>query len=299
MLQRTWTHTQTSSGTPRVIWDMGSYQWEQVNGVLRHWCVVSRSVVSKEPPVIQELLQLLPESPVPLEAVVQTVQHWEIVEKVLPGELKETVEQQRTPETPIHRVPATKQERTGQQQQRGPKVQTVLNQTSRVKPQPYSSPSFVREKSDAASQATQSSQESAEHPSRRIPSELWSSLSQWIPPERFYQPSLHHQATAELSGGDNQRVVTPINSIAQRRYGVSDTPTPTSAHRSCEAKRPYAQQRPVQRPPRGLPPKSGNPPASFTNVNEARGSGRPANFSHQRTVAPQPKGIPQSRPLLV
>ena len=222
MIKRIWTHSQTpKEATERSFWDMGTTQWEQTKaGEIKVWRIIERKIVSKEESIVEELLEPLPEQPVPLEAVYQRAgSGWQLEEQVLVK--AQSVSDPVPSATPCQRankdqtIKATKANKTSLPPQRS-QVQKQ-GQTSRA----------PHQQSDANSQATQSSQESAEHSSRRIPSELWSSLSQWIPPERFYQPSLHLLANSELC----------------------EQPTPTSAHRS--AQRTYSQQRPTQFQPRG------------------------------------------------
>ena len=52
---------------------------------------------------------------------------------------------------------------------------------------------------DLCSQAL-GQQEAFSQDSYTVPTELWSALSQWIPANALFQPSLHHQAFLELSG---------------------------------------------------------------------------------------------------
>jgi hypothetical protein len=67
------------------------------------------------------------------------------------------------------------------------------------------------------------------------PMELWSSLSQWIPQHALFQPSLHHQASLELSD-------TPAQTYPYQIYSSENSRSVQDQHqyvRQPQQTRPY------------------------------------------------------------
>ncbi len=159
------------SSKPRILWEFGDLQWDKVSDTILHYRVVSRW---KEQEEIHEQLQLLPESAIPLEALSRHLIGSEWV-----------VEDYEEP-TPL----AFQQE-------------SVLNTTQIKK---VNNPPLPPESSvdqifhEQLKQGDQESQVIASlQPFYNLPTELWCSLSQWIPSNALFQPSLHLQADLELS----------------------------------------------------------------------------------------------------
>ena len=76
------------------------------------------------------------------------------------------------------------------------------------------------------------------------PTELWSALSQWIPPNALYQPSLHHQAFLELSGTQEKSYPGKGCSEVNVRHKEARRPYLAQARNS----RPYQPKTFVQQP---------------------------------------------------
>jgi hypothetical protein len=162
----------------RVLWECGDEIWERVDteDSIRHYRVTSRLMMNSQ---VHETLVQLPESPIPLEALGRHSigSEWlvedfeELVSLAFPQELPSHTTQVYTPKMQSGSIPP---------QQNVP----FVNQTSHEQ----------QIQSDQGSQATTSSQ-----PSYILPTELWSSLSQWIPPSALFQPSLHLLASSEWS----------------------------------------------------------------------------------------------------
>jgi len=137
MLKRTWTPTPTVDAWK--VWDLGNEMWELKNDTLSHIRIESRIINEDN---LEEIVELLQESPIPLEAIPRMVKGWTVSE-----------------------VPYKKKHKK--------RVKDIDEDSSLVR-------------------------------------ELWSSLSQWIPPNALYQPSLHHQAVLELSDKPIHIFVSPI-----------------------------------------------------------------------------------------
>ena len=205
--------TKTTSSTPFVFYDLGETQWFlQNDGSVKTYKIVNRKVLpkdSKNPMTVLEEVLLLPEMAVPLEAHQQEVTGWEILETPLFSQPLEVSSSQTT---------RSKEEYNKRQQPVPQEVQSLTNQTLHEK-------------------LLQSGSESGEEPLLQqivtLPTELWLSLSQWIPPNALFQPSLHHQAILELS----------------------DIPTQTSLHRSSQGTYSRPQQGRHQYGARGMPPR--------------------------------------------
>jgi hypothetical protein len=237
---RIWKESKDSLPSNWIIWDRGDEMWELRGDVLRHFEVLERSSSNN---VITELLRPLRESAIPLEAIRQSVQGWQVdegvptaqpspqVKPVLPltssplstpnpsprknGPLKarEQGEKKQANATGVGAtgVGASGAKATGDKVS-GTKVAEKSNLQSVLLP--------LEEKSrhEKPSQATQEMQE--EESSQHVynhPTELWSSLSQWIPQHALFQPSLHHQATLELSDTPAQTYPYQIDSSGNSR----------------------------------------------------------------------------------
>ncbi len=211
-LKRVWKHGGDVKGkVNRVMWERGDEIWERIGNEdsIKHYRVTSRLMMNSQ---VHESLVPLPESPIPLEALGRHLigSEW-IVEDC--EELVPLVSPQELP------FGTNQVKKEGNQQ---PPQHPSVNQTSHEQ----------QIQSDQESQATVSSQ-----PSYTLPTELWSSLSQWIPPSALFQPSLHLLASSELS----------------------DTPVPTSPSHSKrdtysrpgQARHPHAKQ--------GLPTRHAHP----------------------------------------
>jgi hypothetical protein len=81
------------------------------------------------------------------------------------------------------------------------------------------------------------------------PTELWSALSQWIPPNALYQPSLHHQAFLELSGTQEKSYPGKKDSEVNVRHKEARRPYLAQARNS----KPY-QPKPFVQQPRAVGP---------------------------------------------
>ena len=75
---RVWKRSATSDSW--IIWDLGNEFWELRNNELRHFTLLDRTMGEE----ITEIVQYLKDSPIPLEAVRQEIQGWEVVEHVSP-----------------------------------------------------------------------------------------------------------------------------------------------------------------------------------------------------------------------
>jgi hypothetical protein len=168
--------------TPREIWEYGDEQWESTfnSDEIRHFRVISRRMVLEE---IHEQLLLLPESPIPLEALVRHSidSVWVVEESVV-----ETPQ-----ELPSHINQGIKEDI------QQPPVVPLQDQTCHE----------LLKLQDPESLATMFLL-----PSYNLPMELWCSLSQWIPSSALFQPSLHLQADLELSG-----TPTPTSPVLSKR----------------------------------------------------------------------------------
>jgi hypothetical protein len=270
------------------IWDAGSEFWELKNGHLRHFSVIERS---KQGEVIIEKVQLLQESPTPLEVVRQTILGWEVTEVEEPEAVRplqqmlrprESAQEQQEVQAPAKaqlrgqgqgRVQAQGQgQGQGRVQAQGQgqgRVQREAEQPRKLAFPPLTQgPAFLPDtpedasehpppnlqsqqsafayipkrnevgevledtqheehigQEDVCSQSLKSQEGLSVQQPYNAPTELWSALSQWIPPNALFQPSLHHQAFLELSG------------TQEKSYpGKKDS---ESTVRQKEARRPY------------------------------------------------------------
>ena len=199
-IYRLWKFMNTScplSMNTRIIWDLGNQVWELEEGSeeIRHFEVISRKQINgQEQVTMEEELLLLPECPVPREAICHAVgSEWKITEK----------------EVGHNEQPPLQPEK--QNSQHSPPLKQM-----QVLPKP-----LLQAKAKADANAKEQSKEEQHHLTQPIsnkktkksedsssetcssaaqdPNQLWSSLSQWIPPTALYQPSLHHQAVLDMS----------------------------------------------------------------------------------------------------
>jgi hypothetical protein len=199
-VERIWTTKESSQQNKLLWWEFGDEQWCLLSDkTIKHIKILSRKVVSKDPFTLVEEVLLLPETPVPLEANQQEATGWQLTEKVL-AEKKEPLLQ-----LPLPLPLPSPQSQTTQNSKKPQQAQPLLN---------YTLPE-THLQSNLESVEVESSQFSVS-----LPTELWLSLSQWIPPNALFQPSLHHQAILELSD-------KPIQTfVPQRVQGNYSQPQP-------------------------------------------------------------------------
>jgi hypothetical protein len=168
MYLRIWTPTTSSSSNDTadswILWDQGNIQWELRGSIFRHFKICSRR---KEGEKILEYVEPLEEVPVPLGLVSRQIvgSQWSLQEEVVQPQIKPLSHKEVKQTNNSPPLPSVKESSLGKQQQEDLESQvTVLSQSSYI-----------------------------------LPNELWSSLSQWIPPYALFQPSLHYLASLELS----------------------------------------------------------------------------------------------------
>ncbi len=237
-LQRTWrlSSSSTKDSQPWVLWDMGNEMWEQKKDVLRHFRVVDRQMIKQQEQEVKEVVEILPETPVPFEALARHLigSEWEVQEKLVQQpQLQAQVSPQQAQVSPQQAQVSPQQAQVSPQQAQAQKLkkQQVQKKPSSVSkkastklapaqcaPQPNQEcppplpllqeqqPPFVNQQTLPEQPKLPIEELSAEQflqQSYMLPMELWSSLSQWIPPSALYQPSLHVQAMSELSDKPN------------------------------------------------------------------------------------------------
>ena len=239
-IQRTWRLSSSRSSSqesqPWVLWDMGNEIWEQKKDGIRHFRLLDRQMIKEQE--VKEVLELLPETPVPFEALARHLvgPEWEVQEKHLK-------------EQPLAKQPQAQAQaqasQSSQKQAKAPKS-SLANKTANTKkqpgqsalqptgegqpplpppqqPQPVSaSPCILPEQPQLLNEASLEAQSLQQ--SCMFPMELWSSLSQWIPPSALYQPSLHIQAMSELSGKPNK--TSPSPKYSSKNLQPSQVPRP-------------------------------------------------------------------------
>lgn len=293
-VERTWVKvSNTSSNTvsnttpadPFIFWSMNDEVWEQRNIIFTHFRVLARSMSEG---IVKEQIEILPETPVPLEAFgPQIVQGWKVTErketekrdqqesfqerkqekKLVPvaqakkqmASSKPFVEEMRE-----QSVPASEQAGAQQPQALGPVVPAASSKKDKMA---STKKSIVHQSPKSSSNRTGRAQprqedqaslgESSSQDSLTPPMELWSnvSLSYFVPENRFYQPSLHLLAKEELS----------------------EQPTPTFSDRKSQGN--YSQRQQDARP----------------YVRQVQQT----TFDRPRTVAQRASEIPRGRPLFV
>jgi len=214
---RTWKRC-SANAIQWTIWDRGDELWEMKGGEIRHFSLINRV---KEGDIITEVLQLQKESPIPLEAIRQQIQGWQVEESQIPcapasapaapAPAPPSTASQKArvplllrqapaflPDTPedASSHPAPQQQFPGKALLKRENIEKTKSTSLAQKQQP-----LKQSHHDSQKQQVQALQEEhSEQPSYTLPNELWSSLSQWIPPNALFQPSLHHQAFLESSG---------------------------------------------------------------------------------------------------
>jgi len=169
------------NGPNWIIWDRGDEIWELKGNQLRHFEVLERNSINN---VITERLRILPESAIPIEAIRHSVHGWEI-------------------------------EESAQEYLKNAFVETV-NKKSKLQPAVCVSEEKTSHEKHLQPTPEIQEEESSQH-FYNHPTELWSSLSQWIPQHALFQPSLHHQATLELSDTPAQTYPYQIDSSVNSR----------------------------------------------------------------------------------
>jgi hypothetical protein len=197
ILQRTWSKDPHQSDF--IQWSFEDKVWEARENKLDHFRVLERKVLKGDYKnnsfTIDEKLEMLSESPVPLEALgPQIVQGWKVSQPHQP--LLPVLE-----EMPKQLVPVSSLPQAQAQAQAKPissKSHKGKASTERQPPQ-SSSNRTVHAQPRQADQ--ESLGESSSQDSLTPPMELWSnvSLSYFVPENRFYQPSLHLLVKEELS----------------------------------------------------------------------------------------------------
>jgi len=102
-------------------------------------------------------------------------------------------------------LPDTPEDASGHPQPQLPSQQPPFAQTSKKQTEDIPEGHMLQafdQRTEGANQCSQALElkEEFSQDSYTPPTELWSALSQWIPENALFQPSLHHQAFLELSG---------------------------------------------------------------------------------------------------
>ena len=187
-MQRVWSSASNAqSDTPedRMMWDFGSEFWETTDyEKITHYKVLSReSVVGG----IIEVVEELPESPIPAEAIPKKISGWNIkVVELTPYKIQSRAAVKDLPQqhvasssSPVREARPQARSREARPQARPPQnhtkamVKPKLAQNVKVSPLP-------------AEDIDTSEREANKR-------DLWTSLSQWIPPSALYQASLHEE----------------------------------------------------------------------------------------------------------
>ena len=235
IISRIWTSIPKGGSTTVngnwVIWDRGDELWELKGDVLRHFGVIERTTVNN---VITERLKVLRESAIPLEAIRHTIRDWDVSESLEQGTSSSAPPHKLSPlakpvlpltSSPLS-TPSLSPRSKGPEKSPRSKPQPAssvkktviqampvseeISATSTANIVPVSYPQEGKEPSQQSSemktlpekllqQAQGSEGEDSSQYSYIPPMEFWSSLSQWIPQHALFQPSLHHQASLELS----------------------------------------------------------------------------------------------------
>jgi hypothetical protein len=204
-IYRTWKFVHTSSPltmNTRIIWDLGNEVWELEEGSeeIRHFEVISRKQINgQEQVTMEEELSLLPECPVPREAISHVVgSEWKITEKE-PME-KEVRHNEQPPSQPLKQSlphsPPLKQRQVRSKPLLQAKAKADANAKAQSKEEQHH---LTQPISNKKTKKTEDSSSETYSSAAQDPNQLWSSLSQWIPPTALYQPSLHHQAVLDMS----------------------------------------------------------------------------------------------------
>jgi hypothetical protein len=218
-----------------TVWDRGDEIWELKGDTLRHFEVLERSSVNN---VITERLRLLRESAIPLEAIRHSVQGWQVDESVAEPQVRPVLPltssplspQVPSPRTNVASAPLNVLSEQGPRKKASGKGDTQASGkgdtqasgkgdkkgTHGIRGRQGTAPLSPFEEISLHETPSQTSEGTLEEESSQTfythPMELWSSLSQWIPQHALFQPSLHHQATLELSDTPAQTYPYQIDS---------------------------------------------------------------------------------------
>ena len=149
-------------------------------------------------------------------------------------------------------LPDTPEDASAYPQQQSPYQQPPFSSTQKIvetkkteasNEEDTESQPFQEFQADPCSQ-NPGSKEASLQDSYTPPTELWSALSQWIPPNALYQPSLHHQAFLELSGTQEKSYPGKGCSEVNVRHKEARRPYLAQARNS----RPYQPKTFVQQP---------------------------------------------------
>lgn len=207
-IERIW--TKHPSTLHFVQWDLGNEVWELRPGSeMRHFGILERQVLADGS--VKEVLEILPEAPVPLEALgFHEIQgQWMISEKTISRGEEGKTRKEHSQQSLRQVQPPLKE------QGKKPPVKSASSEGQKTSHE-------LPKSQDGESQVTESLQLSS-----TLPSELWSSLSQWIPSDVLFQPSLHQQASQELSDTQGLSSVSPKGPLPNSQS--SRVPRPSGA----------------------------------------------------------------------
>lgn len=247
IISRIWKSTPKGDSTAVngnwVIWDRGDELWELKGDVLRHFGVIERTTMNN---IITERLKLLRESAIPLEAIRHTIRDWDVSESLEQVTSVAAAAQTLSPlampappstSSPLSTPSLSPRSKGPYSEEKLPRSKlppassgkktiaqampaTEEASTTRVNSVPLPCQQEGKEQSSQMKtppekllqQAQGLEGEESSQYSYIPPMEFWSSLSQWIPQHALFQPSLHHQASLELSDTPAQTYPYQINS---------------------------------------------------------------------------------------
>ena len=180
-MQRVWTSAKETceQGQPpdRMMWDIGSEFWETIDyEKITHYKVLSReSVVGG----IIEILEELPECPIPAEAIPKKISGWTIKCKIQSrAAVKDLPQREYVASSPL----------------RGVRPQAGLLEAPPLQAQQTHTKEKGKPKEKERPKGSQPKSEDIDTSEREANKrDLWTSLSQWIPPSALYQASLHEE----------------------------------------------------------------------------------------------------------
>jgi len=266
-------HTLTLWDLGNEVWEL---QNDSDSNEIRHFEVISRKqIYDQEQVSMEEVVSLLPECPIPVEAIRHIIgSEWQItekeeehieqlpspLEKKNPPPLKRQAPSQTSKELEARQQPLLlsqqrNQLQSSQGQQQTRQQQPLPLQQPQLHPQhsqsshPLNSedvlpkhqeeqPPLTQKRSSKKTRKTEETySESCSSTTPENPNQLWSSLSQWIPPTALYQPSLHHQAVLDMTDKTVHIHVSPKRTFHPQRH---------SKHRQdpCGSKVPYGPKVP-------------------------------------------------------
>jgi hypothetical protein len=263
------------------IWDAGSEFWELKDGNLRHFSVIERYkegelIIEKVLPLRESSIPLevvrqtilgwevseieVPEviRPLELKASQKLVQEWSQGSQLeAPAQVQRPQAQVQRPQVQRPQIPRKSAFLPLTQ---GPAFLPDNPEDSSTHPQPHSQSQLPASantpkigeagtpfeehivQEDVYSQPLNTQEELSSQESYNAPTELWSALSQWIPPNALFQPSLHHQAFLELSGTQEKTYPGKKDSEGNLRQKEAGRPYLSPARNS----RPYQPKTFVQ-----------------------------------------------------